>query len=358
MSCGCGCSGNSGGCQGNCGAVKIITEQGVKGDKGDTGDTGATGAPGADGADGLGYDNMSSSSSINITAAVPFTSNNFINPDKAPTTGTRLRYTRTGDLTMWVEGIVTSYTVGSGAISIDIDKKSSTATGVHNDWAVTVIGEPGEDGAGFEDIVNIGTGEGLYKGINGTDAEFRSILGAGALLNGITTVGDDVVVSPLTDDNEFEVWPGGTSITPSFSYSPGIGENLISPGSIGASKVKYYDWNNFIFLTFEVQIDNFYLTGPNNWSIDPYTFQVNGLPVSVVSGGDPETFMGGMSASPVENPVSDPDYVMNSTKPVQFVYNNGSIGVKSGGAFYPRVPTKNEPVKLFFYGQILIRKNN
>lgn len=352
--CDCGCDN---GCANGCGQpTKIITKQGIQGETGPTGATGATGPAGADGDDGLGYDNMESTTSINITAVVPFSSSNTITADKAPTVGTRLRYTSQSDLTQWIEGVVTSYVTATGATNIDFDLKSSTGTGIHNDWAVTVIGEPGM-GSGFEDIVNVGAGAEIYKGLNGTDAEVRSITGSGALSAGITQNTNEIDLNPLTDEELNEVFPGGTAISPSFSYSAASGETLVQPGSIGTSYVKYIDWNEFIFLMFEVQIDDFYLTGPFEWSKDPFTFQINGLPVSVASGSDPETFMGGMSASPVEDPTSDPDYVMRCTKPVQFVYNSGNIGIKSAGAFYPRVPTRNEAVNLFFYGQILIRKN-
>lgn len=352
--CDCGCDS---GCANGCGQpTKIITKEGIQGPAGPAGATGATGANGADGSDGLGYDNMTSTSNINLGLTIPFSDSNSISTDKAVNTGTRLRYTKTSDLTQWIEGVVTSYNVVTGLTGIDFDLKSPTAAGAHTDWSVSVIGEPGS-GSGFEDIVNVGSGAEVYKGINGTDAELRSLIGSGALSGGITQGTNEIDFNPLTDTEKVEVYPGGTAISPSFSYSAGSGESLVSPGSIGTSVVKYFDWNDFIFLTFQVQINGFYLTGPFDWSKDPFTFQINGLPVLPASGSDPETFMGGMSASPVENPTSDPDYVMRCTKPVQFVYNSGSIGVKSGGAFYPRVPTRNEAVNLFFYGQILIRKN-
>jgi len=351
-------SGCNNGCANGCGQpTKIITEQGIQGETGATGATGPQGDPGADGSDGLGYDNMQSTTAINITAAVPFSNANTIDVDKAVTVGTRLRYTSQGDLTQWIEGVVTSYVVGTGNLNIDFDLKSSTGTGVHSDWAVTVIGEPGSV-LGFDTITNVGTGEDVFKGINGTDAEFKRILGDGAVSGGITTVGDDVVVNPLTDDEIVEVWPNGTMITPSFSYVAAIGESLTSSGSIGASsKVWYIDWNEFIYLIFDVRIENFQLNhASNQWSIHSPTLQINGLPTLTASGGEPELFSASMSAHTVESPTSAPDFVMECHRPVRMVYNSGNIGLKNDG-YSTKVPVRNENININYYGQILIRKN-
>lgn len=243
--CDCGCDN---GCANGCGQpTKIITKEGIQGPAGATGATGATGAAGADGTDGLGYDNMVSTSSINITAPVPFSSSNTITADKAPTVGTRLRYTSQSDLTQWVEGVVTSYVTATGATNIDFDLKSSTGTGVHNDWAVTVIGEPGS-GSGFGDIVNIGSGAEIYKGLNGTDAEVRSLIGSGALSGGVTQATNEIYFNPITCDTQPSSgsWPdtngnctivyaGGIGTAPSFSYTPVGSEVLSNPGSLSTA---------------------------------------------------------------------------------------------------------------------------
>ena len=349
--CGCGCSG--GGCQGNCGSVKIITEQGVKGDTGDTGATGAAGATGADGDDGLGYDNMTSTSSINLSLVLPFSGSADINIDKAVTVGTRLRYTKTSDLTQWIEGVVTSYTVGTGVCAVDFDNKSATAAGSHTDWSVSVIGEPGS-GGGFDSIDNVGAGAEVYKGLNAGVAELRSLTGLGALEGGITQGTDEISFNPLTTDAEVEVYPGGTAIAPSFFYAPGIGESYPSPGSISAnSKVKYVDWNDFIYLTFEVIIENFKVThASNSWTADPVTFQINGLPVT--SGFAPENYTADMFAYKVEDP-GDQDFIMDTTKSIRLTNNAGNVAFKND-TYSTRLPITTQDINIVFYGHLLIRK--
>lgn len=375
MSCGCGCSGNSGGCQGNCGAVKIITEQGVKGDKGDTGDTGATGPPGANGADGLGYDNMLSSSSINLSLVLPFSSSGDIQVDKAVTFGTRLRYTKISDQTQWIEGVVTSYNVGSGACSVDFDNKSATATGSHNDWAVTVIGEPGA-GSGFSNITNVGTGEDVFKGINGASAEFKRMLGGAGLNGGVTTSGDDVLFEPLTTNNYPSgpfpntlgnctvVYSSGSGTAPSFNYSPVGGESLVSPGSLNTnSSVVYYDYKDHIYLIFEVLIDDFHLNsnGGSKWSLVAPSFQINGLPVSVASGAASQNIIAHMAFEPDEISFNTPkDDFMLYMKSILLVYNNGNIAGSNGGAFTDDVfflPAPGYSGRLRFNGRMLLNKN-
>jgi len=377
MSCGCGCSGNSGGCQGNCGAVKIITEQGVKGDKGDTGDTGATGPPGANGADGLGYDNMLSSSSINLSLVLPFSSSGDIQVDKAVTFGTRLRYTKISDQTQWIEGVVTSYNVGSGACAVDFDNKSATATGSHNDWAVTVIGEPGA-GSSFSNITNVGTGEDVFKGVNGSDAEFKRMLGGAGLNGGVTTSGDDVLFEPLTandfPDSPFPntlgnctvVYRDGDGIAPSFNYSPIGGESLVSPGSLNTTSthVVYYDFNDFIYLVFEVVIDDFHLNPADGtrWSILGPSFQVNGLPVVVASTSQTSQIVRcDMYYRPnSQTNLSLKDDFMFYNKALYMYYGNGFISAANpgtGGQDVAYLPANGSSGQLKFVGRMLLNKN-
>jgi hypothetical protein len=368
-------SGCGGGCNGNCGAIRIVTQEGIQGPVGATGATGATGANGNDGVDGLGYDNMTSATSINLSLAVPYSATPTINIDKAVTIGTRLRYTKTSDLTQWIEGVVTAYTVGTGLTGIDFDLKSSTASGSHTDWSVTVIGEPGE-GSGFGSIDNVGTGAEVYKGLNGSVAELRSIIGIGALEGGISQLTDEIRFNPLTtstppgsvgtNGNCVVVFKGGLGTSPSFNYTPVGAESLINPGSISStSNITYYDYNDHIYLVFEIIIDNFLLApiGSSKWSATSPNFSINGLPVSIPSGGMSENIFVNMSIEPVAGYVfgdAKDDYMLYM-KQIPLVYDNGLIRVKNVGGFgddFFCVPaTKTYAINLKFNGRLLLNKN-
>ena len=219
---------------------------------------------------------------------------------------------------------------------------------------MSVIGEPGV-ASGFDSIANVGTGAESYKGLNVGVAEIRTIVGADALLNGITQGTDEITFNPLTNDNEVEVYPAGTAIAPSFSYSAGIGETLISPGSISAlSKVEYVDWNDFIYLTFEVTIENFQLSHATaNWSADPVTFQINGLPVQSLP-TNAQNYTADMFSYEVANP-TEQEFIMNTTKSVRLTNNSGNVAFKVDGQS-TRVPTSKVDINIVIYGHLLIRK--
>ena len=369
-------SGCGGGCNGNCGPIRIVTQEGIQGPQGDTGATGATGANGNDGVDGLGYDNMTSTTGINLSVSLPNSGTKFISIDKAVTTGTRLRFTSVGDLTQWIEGIAASYNVSTGACSMDFDLKSSSGAGTHNDWAVSVIGEPGE-GSGFGSIDNVGTGSEVYKGLNGSVAEFRSFIGSGALEGGITENTDEIEFNPLTtsplpgsvgtNGNCTTVFAGGLGTSPTFNYTHVGSESLMNPGSISpTSTVTYYDYNDHIYLVFEVIINNFLLApiGSSRWSAGSPDFRINGIPVFLATGSISENIYMNMSMEPVAGYAYDSpkDDYMFYMKQVPLVYNNGNIATKGGGGVYSDdffcVPaTKTYAVNLRFNGRMLINKN-
>jgi len=106
------------------------------------GTDGTNGVDGTDGVDGLGYDNMTSVTPIYYNVIIPHTLTTTIDPQKAVTAGTRLRYVDVSDVNTWAEGIVNSYNVLTGACNITFDRKNGLSIVVSN-HTVTVIGEPG-----------------------------------------------------------------------------------------------------------------------------------------------------------------------------------------------------------------------
>lgn len=320
------------------------------------------------GANGIGYDNMTSAAAFN-ESSVPFTTNAAISAGKAVTTGTRLRYTRVGDVTKWVEGVVNTYNIGSGATNISFDSKSPAAAGnAPSGYYVTVIGEPGI-GVGFDNITNIGTGVDGYKGINGTDAEFYRLLGAAGLLNGVAIVGDDVVFSPLTEDSYVSVYDGGVGTPPVFSYSAvGPDESLLQAGSININtSVGYHDFNDFIYVVFRIVIDNFHLTttGGKSYSLTFPQLEIPGLPIAF--GGLGSTYFlpvytGVFNLAPYNNlptQANAPEVRMDLRRNWNWFAATGKL-VSATDAFYGNslpISPYPDPVALVFNGSFIVRKD-
>ena len=95
---------------------------------------------GVPGANGAGYGGTSASS---LTIAASGSINAIITANLAYTAGARVRFTSTGS-GAWMEGVVTSYTQGSGALVFTADK--SSGSGSHTDWDVNLAGQPGTNG--------------------------------------------------------------------------------------------------------------------------------------------------------------------------------------------------------------------
>lgn len=64
----------------------------------------------------------------------------------AYTAGARVRFSSRGTAATWVEGIVTAYDQGTGAMTFTADL--SSGSGSHTDWDINLAGNPGASGSG------------------------------------------------------------------------------------------------------------------------------------------------------------------------------------------------------------------
>lgn len=103
---------------------------------GATGATGATGAAGTNGTDGLGYDGITSTTSIAIgTGSKAFT----VNKVGALAVGTRVRVAYTTTPANYMEGYIA--TISSLTVTVTVDKVGGTGT--FASWTFSVAGDPG-----------------------------------------------------------------------------------------------------------------------------------------------------------------------------------------------------------------------
>lgn len=103
------------------------------------GDTGATGPSGADGADGLGFDGITSASSVAIgTGSKSFT----VNKVGALAVGTRVRVASSSSPANYVEGPITA--IASLSVTVNVDNVGGSGT--ISSWNVTVAGDKGAKG--------------------------------------------------------------------------------------------------------------------------------------------------------------------------------------------------------------------
>lgn len=95
---------------------------------------------GVPGANGAGYGGTSSTSlAITNTGSVSAT----ITANLAYTAGARVRFTSTST-GAWMEGVVSAYTPGTGAMTFTAD--TSSGSGTHTDWDINIAGQPGSGG--------------------------------------------------------------------------------------------------------------------------------------------------------------------------------------------------------------------
>lgn len=130
-----------------------------KGDTGPAGTDGTDGVDGADGADGAGYGGTSATSLAIGTGTKSLTTQAGL----AYVVGARVRIVASSDVTKWMEGAVTAYNGGTGAMDVSVDLTSGAGTIAS--WNLAIAGErgaagaDGADGADGSDII-VGKGAG------------------------------------------------------------------------------------------------------------------------------------------------------------------------------------------------------
>jgi hypothetical protein len=110
--------------------------------RGQKGDTGAQGPTGATGSAGIGYDNVTSTSSITIGSGIK-TFTLVSSYAGAFTSGSRIRAIHSDTPTYWMEGYA-NY-IGGGTLILSVDKFNGS--GSHNLWRFSIAGEVGNTGA-------------------------------------------------------------------------------------------------------------------------------------------------------------------------------------------------------------------
>lgn len=165
----------------NTGGSGTITAWNISlaGDKGATGATGSTGATGATGSAGPTYNSTSSTSLVVSTGSKAFT----VASDLPYVEGQRLRAASDADTSVWMSGLVVSYSSTTLTLNVDLTGAAGTAA----DWIISLTGEKGDAGPA--------------GGVTGatTDnaiARFDGILGA--LQNSAVTISDTGIAAGLT----------------------------------------------------------------------------------------------------------------------------------------------------------------
>jgi len=129
------------GAQGPQGNVGSTGSQGAQGAAGAQGAQGATGTQGAQGVAGAGYDTTSNTPLTLATGSKSFV----IGTNKAYSEGDRVVLKSDTDPNNQMTGLVTSYTVGTGAMDVTVDAFQGSG-GPYNDWLVSLGGAPGPQG--------------------------------------------------------------------------------------------------------------------------------------------------------------------------------------------------------------------
>jgi hypothetical protein len=115
------------------GSVGATGATGAAGATGTSGSAGATGATGATGAAGVGYDGVTSSSSVSISTG----SKNFtLNKIGAFAVGTRVRLANSAAPANFVEGIIT----GIASLAITVNADAIGGSGTYSSWTVSAAG--------------------------------------------------------------------------------------------------------------------------------------------------------------------------------------------------------------------------
>lgn len=121
--------------------VTISGISGTAGAAGTNGTNGAAGTNGTNGTNGLGYNATSMTSLLVAIGGLNLVSQ----AQLAYTAGARVRFTSAGSPSVYMEGLVTAYTVSTGAMAVTIDNIFGNA-GTKNDWNINLAGQPGING--------------------------------------------------------------------------------------------------------------------------------------------------------------------------------------------------------------------
>lgn len=115
---------------------------GPTGSSGASGSTGPTGASGPTGSAGIGYNDLTSATSVSIgTGAKSFTTN-LSSTATAFTVGSRVRVASSASPSNWMDGIITSFSGSSLNISVD----TVGGSGTFLSWNISIIGTAGATG--------------------------------------------------------------------------------------------------------------------------------------------------------------------------------------------------------------------
>ncbi len=156
-----------------------ITRKLPVGPAGQDGADGADGTNGTNGVDGRGY-NATSTTGLTIgTGSKSLT----INTLKAYSAGARVRISdSTIDPTLnWMEGVVTAYNSGTGAMTVIVDLIGGSGT--LSAWNVNVAGETGEDGATIASTENYFSTYNNFKDFNVIQSITAIPITAGGILD-------------------------------------------------------------------------------------------------------------------------------------------------------------------------------
>jgi hypothetical protein len=142
---------------------------GATGPTGPTGATGAAGAAGSSGTNGAGYFATSATSLTIGPGSAAFTTQAGL----AYSAGARVRASSAADGTNYMEGLATAY---SGT-TLTINVTATGGAGVHADWNINLVGQPGTNGVGSGTVTSVGFSGGLVTVTNPSAAASMTVAG-------------------------------------------------------------------------------------------------------------------------------------------------------------------------------------
>src|ERR1022692_939747 len=157
------------GATGSAGPTGATGATGSAGPTGSAGAAGATGAPGSAGTNGAGYFATSATSLAIGTGSTAFTTQAGL----AYSAGARVRASSTADGTNYMEGLATAY---SGT-TLTINVTATGGSGVHADWNINLVGQPGTNGVGSGTVTSVAFSGGLVAVTNPSAAASMTVAG-------------------------------------------------------------------------------------------------------------------------------------------------------------------------------------